>query len=119
MYACLPAWLLGARLGLRVDFVQIDFIVQSDDFTVSIVTAGWADMMRALQLAAIGAFIGVVGHERVMRAAIVPARAGDFILLDSHVSTFGRSGARSGPVNVGANVLHQGSTDFDQSFGRV
>jgi len=72
---------------LRRVVVQVDIVGLSDHFAVSIVTTGRADVMRAFQFAAIPAFIWVIGHKRIMRTAIVPARAGHAILWDSHVST--------------------------------
>ncbi len=40
--------------------------------------------MRALQLTTVGAFVTRISAQRVMCAAIVAARLGNFILLDSH-----------------------------------
>src|SRR5471030_693804 len=53
-----------------------------------IVTAGRADVMRTLQLAAIRTFQRLGRLERKMRAPHVSARLGDFFLRDSHESFF-------------------------------
>ena len=79
---------LRANLGLRVDFVQIDFFSLSHNFAICIVTTGRADVMRALQLTAICALVGIVSNQCIMGPAIVPARTGNFILLDSHGLNF-------------------------------
>jgi hypothetical protein len=63
-------------------------VAQSHDFARIVVAAGRADMVRALQLAAVAAFRRVGGHERIMRTAHVAAGTGDSVLRDSHVSTF-------------------------------
>ncbi len=44
-------------------------------------------MMRALQLTAVVAFVGVCRDKGVVGAPVVAAGFGYFILLDSHVST--------------------------------
>lgn len=41
--------------------------------------------MRALEFAAIGAFIGVTRHQCIMRTAHVAARAGYAVLLNGHI----------------------------------
>ena len=44
-------------------------------------------MVGALELATVVALVGVCRNERVMRAPVIAAGFGYFILLDSHVST--------------------------------
>src|SRR6056297_19248 len=70
----------------RVVF-QVDLVNEAHDFAISVVAAGGTDVMRALQLAAIGAFVRVARNQRVMRAAVVAARFRYFVLLDGHVTT--------------------------------
>ncbi len=53
-------------------------------------------MVRPLQLATIGAFLRVIRNQSVMGTPVVTAGFGNFILLDSHVSTFAFSGPRAG-----------------------
>src|SRR5690606_5886221 len=60
-----------------------------DDFAVGIVTARGADVMRALELAAVRAFVRVRGGQAVMRAAHVAAGPGNSVLRDGHGTTFG------------------------------
>ncbi len=57
-------------------------------------------MVRTLKLSAVLAFVWVCRNERVMSAAIVAARFGYFILLDSHVSTFVIQGRMTDRVSV-------------------
>ena len=80
-------------------FVQIDLASDGDDFTLCVVAAGGADVMRALELTAIVAFVRVRGRERVMRPAIVAPRFRNLVLLDGHVSTSVFVGA-GGPAGV-------------------
>ncbi|VCU59038.1 hypothetical protein EPIB1_1936 [Tritonibacter mobilis] len=44
--------------------------------------------MRTTQFTAVGAFVRVCSNQSIVRAAVVAARFGYFVLLDSHVSTF-------------------------------
>lgn len=71
-------------------FVQVDLVGHGDNFTIRIVPAGWAHVVRTLQFTAIGALVWISCHERIMSAAHVPARPGNLVLLDSHVSTLVR-----------------------------
>ena len=79
---------MDKKTDLRRVFVQVDIVGQGDDFLVVIVTAGRANVMRALEFAAIGAFVRVNSNQCIMRTTVVAARFGYFVLLDSHVSTF-------------------------------
>ncbi|KPD11449.1 hypothetical protein AN476_15585 [Phaeobacter sp. 11ANDIMAR09] len=69
-------------------FVDFDFVVDSNNFFAVIVAAGGAHVMGTLQLTAVRAFVRVCSNQSVVRAAVVTARLGYFILLDGHVSTF-------------------------------
>jgi hypothetical protein len=71
-------------------FVKIDLSGLCDDFLVGVVAAGRADVVRALKLTAAGAFIRVRGGQGIVGPTHVPARLGDFILWDSHVTTSGQ-----------------------------
>ncbi len=72
---------------LRRVVVQVDLVGLSDHFAVVIVTTSTANVVRALQLAAIRAFAGFPATRAVVCTAHVAARLGDFILWDSHVSS--------------------------------
>jgi hypothetical protein len=87
--------------GLRRVLFQIDFFRQGHDFARVVVTAGAADVVRALEFAAIRAFRRVSGNKRVVGATHVAARFRDSVLRDSHVSTSG-----SGDM---PQILHQDS----------
>jgi hypothetical protein len=50
--------------------------------------ASRAQVVRKLQLAAVGAFLEALGLQRVMAAAHVPLRRRGFSLGDSHCGTF-------------------------------
>ncbi len=52
-----------------------------------IMAAGGADVMRTPQLATIGAFVRIAGHQPVMRAAHATLHACDLALRNSHRST--------------------------------
>ena len=67
--------------------VQVDLVRLGDHFAIGVVATGRADVMRALQFAAVAAFVGVAGDQRIMRATHVAFGAGNAILRDSHVST--------------------------------
>jgi hypothetical protein len=68
-------------------FVQIDLVSDGDDFTLCVVAAGGADVMRALELTAIVAFVRICRVQGIVSAALVAARLGNLVLLDGHVST--------------------------------
>ena len=76
---------LGAERRLGRVFVQVDLVGLSNDFAVGIMPACAADVMRALQLTAVGAFGRIAGSQSIVRAALIAARRGDFILRDCHV----------------------------------
>ena len=73
--------------GLRRILVQIHGFGRHD-FARIVMSAGWADVMRALQFAAIVAFLGVACDQCIMRAAHVPFGRGDSVLRDSHIWAF-------------------------------
>lgn len=64
--------------------VQIDRSRFGDNFTAVVVAAGRANVVRALQFAAAGAFVGVARNQSIMRAAHIAARAGHAVLLNGH-----------------------------------
>ncbi|GGE09771.1 hypothetical protein GCM10011345_14550 [Gemmobacter megaterium] len=70
--------------ALRRVLVQIDFACGRDHFARIVVAAGTAHMVRALQLTAVRAFIGVRGDERIMGTTHVAARTGDSVLRNGH-----------------------------------
>ena len=72
------------RSGLGCVFVQLDLVDHRYDFAVCVVAAGRADVMRALQLTAVRAFVRIRCRKRIVRAAVVAARLRYFVLLDSH-----------------------------------
>lgn len=78
--------------------VQVDLVRLRDDFAVSVVTARRADVVRALQFAAIGAFVRIASDQRIVRAAHVTAGPGHAILGDGHVSTSGYWGSQLAPM---------------------
>ena len=107
----------------RVVF-QIDFFGQGDNFVVVIVTACRADVVRAFQLATVGAFVGVCGGQAVVGAAVVAARFRHFVLLHSHwigpsVSGRAASGAVACFVSPG-DLAKRGRTErkFCRPVGR-
>ena len=75
---------------------QIDLVSHRNDFTVVVVAAGCTHVVWTLQLAAIWAFVWVARNQCVMRAMVVAARFGYFVLLDSHVATYQCSGPQMG-----------------------
>lgn len=101
-------WALGRVL------VQVDLICHRDHFAIRILPARGANVMRTLQLATAGAFVGVRRNESIMRTAVVAPGFRNFVLLDSHVTTFASVGPvtyvcasrfGSGPVNSDARLL--------------
>ena len=54
-------------------------------------------MVRAAQFAAGRALVRVRSNQGIVRAAVVAARFGYFVLLDSHVSTFVYLGLGAAP----------------------
>jgi len=87
--------------GLRRVLVQIDFLGQGHDLARVIMAACAADVVGALEFAAIRAFGRISGNKCVVGAAHVAARFRDSVLRDSHVSTSG-----SGDMPL---ILHQDS----------
>jgi hypothetical protein len=77
----------AARWLSGVDVFQINLVDLGDNFATIIMSAGRADMVRALQLTTVRAFVWIACNQCVVAPAIVPAGAGNFILWDSHVST--------------------------------
>jgi len=73
--------------GLGRILVQINGFA-GHNFAGIIVAARWANMMRALQFAAIAAFLGVASDQSIMRAAHIAFGRGYAILWDSHVKPF-------------------------------
>jgi hypothetical protein len=73
--------------GLRRILVQIHGFGRYN-FARIVMPARGADVMRALQLAAVIAFLGVACDQCIMRAAHVPFGRGDSVLRDSHVWAF-------------------------------
>jgi hypothetical protein len=98
---------LAKGCGLRRILVLIDNF-GGNHFTRVIMPARWADVVRALQLAAVVAFLGVASNQRIMRAAHVPLGTGDSVLRDSHVTTF--------LVGGHAPDLQRYSNDFQHGF---
>ena len=70
---------------VRGSLLSGDFYVQK--LTSAIISAGAANVVRALQLAAIRAFSRIGGNKGVMRTAHVAAGFGGTVLRDSHVAT--------------------------------
>ena len=68
--------------------VQVGVAGLGHDLAVGIMAAGGADMVRALELAAVGAIVRVPGNQRIMRTAHVAAGPGDSVLRDGHGTTF-------------------------------
>jgi heme/copper-type cytochrome/quinol oxidase subunit 2 len=48
------------------------------------VTSSSTDVMWAFQLTTVGAFIWICSNQRIVRATVVAARRGNFVLLNSH-----------------------------------
>src|SRR6056297_814610 len=76
-----------ASPGSRRVVVEINLVGLGDDLTVVVRAAGRADMMRAFQLSAGGALVGVCAGQRIMGAAHTALGARYSVLWDSHVST--------------------------------
>src|SRR6185295_16939254 len=68
------------------------------DFAIGIVTAGTANMVRALGLTAIGAVAMGGSRKRVMRAAHVAARRRGFSFRDRHGGKLHQSAAAGLPA---------------------
>ena len=77
--------------GLRRILVQIHGL-GGHDFARVVMPAGRAYMVRALQFAAVIAFLGVACDQCIMRAAHVPFGRGYSVLRDSHVWAFSVGG---------------------------
>jgi len=73
-------------------FVEINLIRLCNNFAIRVVATGGTDVMGTLQFAAIRTFIWIARNQRIVRTTIIPARAGDFTLWDSHVTTSVLSG---------------------------
>src|SRR6056297_1520320 len=84
--------------------VQVDFVRHRHDLAVRVVPAGRADVVWALELAAVRAFVWVERRERIVGAAIVAARFRNLVLLDSHVA-ISIPGGLAGPVSIGCRRL--------------
>ena len=76
-------------------FIQIDVVCHRNNFASRVVAARWANVVWAAKFATVFAFLRVRSDQRIMCAAVVAARFGDFILLDSHVATFVKLGGIS------------------------
>jgi hypothetical protein len=48
------------------------------------VTASSTYVVRAFQLTTVGAFVWVCSNQGIVRATVVAARCGNFVLLNSH-----------------------------------
>jgi len=85
----------GNKRGLAQILVIIKqrIVNHRNHFAVVIMAAGRAYVMRTRQFTAIGTFVRVGSNQCVMGTPIVTAGFGNFILLDSHVSTFAFLGA--------------------------
>mmetsp|Transcript_3496 Transcript_3496/g.6237 ORF Transcript_3496/g.6237 Transcript_3496/m.6237 type:complete len:238 (+) Transcript_3496:458-1171(+) len=83
-------------------FVKIDFVLY-DNITLVVHAAGRADVMRALQLAAGRAFVGVCCSQCIMCATHTALGARDLTLGDSHVTTSGL-GPRRPPLGLASLV---------------
>ena len=75
------------RDSLCCVFVQIDLGRGGDDFACRVMAAGRANVMRTLHFTAVVTFVGIGSDKRVVRAPVVAAGFGNFILLDGHDGT--------------------------------
>ena len=73
--------------GLCRVVVQVDLVGLCNNLAVVIMTTSSANVMRALQLAAVRALGWIASDQTVVRPAVVATRARDSILWDSHVQT--------------------------------
>jgi hypothetical protein len=67
--------------------IEINLVCLGNNLAVIVAAARRADVVGAFQLTTAGAFIWIASGQRVMRTALVAARAGHSVLGDSHVST--------------------------------
>lgn len=87
--------ILLATLGSSCVVVQINLVCHRNNFAISIMATRWAHVVRALQLAAVGAFVRVVCDQCIVGAAVATAGRCNFVLLDSHGLNFRVRGVRS------------------------
>jgi hypothetical protein len=78
--------LRGKVSGLRRILVNRHVLGNRHDLTGIVMPARRANVVRALQLAAIAAIGGITRDQRIMSAAHIALGTGDSVLRDSHVS---------------------------------
>ncbi|MBB5516366.1 hypothetical protein FHS89_002397 [Rubricella aquisinus] len=74
--------------GLCRVVLEIDLVCLSNDFFVVVVTACRANVMRALQLTAVCAFIRVECRQGIVGPAEATLHPGDLTLRDSHATPY-------------------------------
>ena len=78
--------LASRRQGSGRFVVEVDLFGPRHDLAAVVVAAGAADVVRAAQLAAVRALVGIAGDQRVMRPAHAALGARDLAFRNSHVS---------------------------------